>query len=218
MAGLDPGSPDQAGTLWACLLPLGEAPQRTGRAQGWEAQVPQMTAARPRQLPGVVILVPPLAPPPAYCLLYLIWFREETHKLFSVNFCQQAGGARRGGRVRGKTDVAEGAPVVLGCPLASTGGAQASGPYIPTVAPTVLRYSHLSCPSPPRKGAKTELRPRHRGDPGLRSTPPFRKRKASEVGLVSQVSPNLSGQELALGSAWTVQPGISDLWALRDPW
>lgn len=73
MAGLDPGSSDQAGTLWACLLVLSKALQRTGRAQGWEAQVPQMSAARPGQLPGVVILVPPLAPPPAYCLLYLIW-------------------------------------------------------------------------------------------------------------------------------------------------
>lgn len=87
-----------------------------------------------------------------------------------------------------------------------------------TVAPTVFRYSDLSCPPPPREGAKTEPRLRPRGDPGLRSTPPFRKRKACEFGLVGQVSPNLSGQELSLGSAWAVQPGISDLWALRDPW
>lgn len=179
-----------------------------------------MIAARPGQLPGVVILVPLLAPPPAYRLLYLIWLQGGTHKHFSVNFCQQAGGARRGGRVRGKTDVAEGAPAVPGCPLPSTGGAQAAGPYTPhshSGSHSVQVFKSVM-PPPPREGAKTEPRLRPRGDPGLRSTPPFRKRKACEFGLVGQVSPNLSGQELSLGSAWAVQPGISDLWALRDPW
>lgn len=89
---------------------------------------------------------------------------------------------------------------MTGCPLPSTGVAQGAGPYALTVALTVPRQSHMPWP---QEGTKTGPRPK--GDPGLRATPPFWRKKAGEVSPQPRGRssiPHPSGQEGWPGSAW----------------
>lgn len=144
-AGWDPSSPDRAGTLQACLRPparRGSLEAKQGPDLGGLESPGDSCQARaaagdrgPGTRPSPSLLHLPSAPS--------VFLDKPISTSLLASASRQTGQGEEG---KGRQMWQRGHWAGPGCPLPSPGAAQATGPYIPTVAATVPRWSHQPCP------------------------------------------------------------------------